>query len=62
MIYEHVDPSKRLTSNQNYFSYAFLARHGCTDIVYLFFFSMFEVQYLFLKENGVYWSTGSNAI
>jgi hypothetical protein len=62
MTYEYVDPSKWLTSNQNYFSYIILARHGCTDIVYLFLFSMFDEQYLFLQGKGVYWSIGSNAI
>jgi hypothetical protein len=62
MTDEYVDPSKWLTSDQNYFSYNFLARHGCTDVVYLFLFSMFEVQYLFLQGKGEYWSIGSNAI
>jgi hypothetical protein len=62
MTDEYVDSLKWLTSNQNYFSYIFLARHGCSDIVYLLFFSMFEVQYLFLEGKGVYWSISSNAI
>jgi hypothetical protein len=40
----------------------FLARHGCTDALYLFFFLMFEMQYLFLEGKGVYWSIDSTAI
>jgi len=59
---EYVDPPKWLTSNQNYFSYIFLAGHGCTNVVYLFFFSTFGVKYLFLQGKGVYRSIDSNAI